>query len=244
MAAYTGIDGCRGGWLLSTLDVDLKLYVQLYTSLESAIKILQTSKVVSIDMPMGLVHENTEQRDCDVSLRKELGSPFSSSVFNVPCHQAVYAHDYPKANRVNKEILGKGLSIQSWNIVPKIKELDKLLRKYPELKQNMFEGHPELCFKYLKGQSLNYKKKTQEGKEERLQLLERNFPHIKKLFESVRSQFLKKDVADDDILDSIVLSINAKEIAKGNYVKFPTTEQRNKDSIVMQVVIGTMKSVF
>ncbi len=203
-----GIDGCRGGWLFTLIDAKQKLSLSLIKRLDDALDLLKKAQRVYIDMPIGLVKEKGEIRDIDVQIRKELGHPFSSSVFTVPCQQAVYASDYYQANQINKDVLGKGISIQAWNICPKIKELDIFLCQNSGLKSKFIETHPELCFKHLKGSSLSYKKKTKEGKEERIKLLQTQLPEISLLFQQFRKQFLKKDVADDDILDSLVLGIN------------------------------------
>ncbi|MGQ1786238.1 MULTISPECIES: DUF429 domain-containing protein [unclassified Saccharicrinis] len=237
---YIGIDGCRGGWLFSVLDDNRELNIKLFRNLTDGIDLLRQSEAVSIDMPMGIVSEKGEERVCDALARKELGHPFSSSVFNVPCRQAVYAGSYPEANALNREIQGKGISIQAWNIVPKIKELDMFLDEHPILKEKLHESHPELCFKNLKGAALSYKKKTVEGVRERLVLLKTLYPNIEKHFHVFRNQFFKKDVVDDDVLDSMVLVFNAMEIAKGNYNQFPDCERKNNCGIRMVVFIGNM----
>lgn len=232
---YLGIDGCRGGWLFSVLTAESHLKVLLYSFLEDGMEELLNAEAVSIDMPMGLVSRKDEERTCDALIRKELGHPFSSSVFNVPCRQAVYTTLYPEANRLNRIICGKGLSVQSWNIVPKIRELDRLLDDYPALKHTLHEGHPELCFKKIRGYSLSHKKKTDEGKDERLKLLNVLSPNTQNNFLKFRNLYLKKAVADDDILDSMVLAYNAKKIATGKYKKFPTHEVLDKNGVRMEV---------
>lgn len=53
-----------------------------------------------------------------------LGPGRGSSVFPVPCRQAVHSETYHEASKINKEVLGRGLSKQGWGIVPKIREVD------------------------------------------------------------------------------------------------------------------------
>jgi predicted RNase H-like nuclease len=203
---YSGIDGCRGGWLFTTIDGEGKFDIHLFPKIKDAVTLIEKSIEIAIDMPIGLINSPNEIRGIDIQIRKELGHPFSSSVFTVPCKQAVYADDFQDANSINKEILGKGISIQAWNICSKIKELDQFLIQHSMLKSKFKETHPELCFKNLKGESLNYKKKTSEGFKERLNLLAAKFPGIEDVYKKARSQFRKKDVADDDVLDSMVLA--------------------------------------
>ncbi len=235
---YIGIDGCRGGWLCSILKETGKLEIKLLRFLKDGIELLINSRVVSIDMPMGLVSKEGEKRICDNLIRKELGHPFSSTVFNVPCRQAVYAENYGEANRLNKTIQGKGLSVQTWNIVPKIKELDVLLMENIDLRGLLKEGHPELCFKNLKGNTLTHKKKTKEGINERISLLQKVYPNILDQFKQIRNSFFKKDVADDDILDSIVLAFNARGIFNTDYTMFPKLQVFDDKGIGMNVALA------
>ncbi len=232
---YIGIDGCRGGWLFSSLSEAGHMELKLFRTLKESISILNQAHVICIDMPMGLVTEAGEERICDAVIRKELGHPFSSSVFNVPCQQAVYAPDYITANLMNREIQGKGISIQSWNIVPKIKELDTLLLDNASLNNKFCESHPELCFKSLKGETLTFKKKTKEGFAERLNLLRQKSGEINPEL----CKFLKKDVANDDILDSMVLAFNALKVAQGQYVVYPPND--NERAIGVSKVVYCLK---
>ena len=119
----------------------------------------------------------------------------------------MYANDYHEANRINKDVLGKGISVQAWNICAKIKELDIFLTQHPHLKFKFKERHPELCFKRIKGSSLKFKKKTKEGFEERMKLLKTKYLDLEFAYNRGRNVFLKKDVANDDILDSLVLAL-------------------------------------
>merc|ERR1712070_615966 len=93
-----------------------------------------------------------------------------SSVFNAPCRQAVRANNYIQAKEINKKILSKSISIQSWNISNKIKEVDEFLIKNKQL--NIHESHPELCFINLNnGVPLKNNKKTNQGVNERVSIL-------------------------------------------------------------------------
>jgi len=202
---YIGVDGCRGGWLFSILNEENKIEVKLFRKINDAYEILNLAKHVFIDMPIGLIEIKGEEREIDIQIRKDLGQPFSSSVFTIPCKEAVYADSYQSANAINKEVLGKGISIQAWNICNKIKELDVFIDQNQAFKQKIKETHPELCFKQINGSSLTHKKKTKEGKIERIRILNSIRPNIINEVDACRKQFLKKDVADDDILDSLVL---------------------------------------
>ncbi len=204
---YIGIDGCRGGWLFSVINEKNEISIQLFTKLSEGLELLNKADRILIDMPIGLVQKKDKVREIDRQIRAELSGPFRSSVFTIPCKQAVYAGSYQEASRINKDVLGKGISIQAWNICSKIKELDMFLAHHPELQYKMKETHPELTFQKIAGHQLNHKKKTKEGEEERLDILEIRNNQIRKIYHHFRKEFLKKHVANDDLLDSLVLAL-------------------------------------
>ena len=85
-----------------------------------------------------------------------------SSVFAVPCREALSARTYRQACRINQRILGVKLSIQTWNIAAKIREIDTWLCTNPKLQPKIRESHPELCFWALAGgHAMSYPKKRQ-----------------------------------------------------------------------------------
>ncbi|OCA98706.1 DUF429 domain-containing protein [Clostridium beijerinckii] len=51
----------------------------------------------------------------------------TSSIFNTPCRQATYAENYTKAIEENKANLGAGLSLLSYVICGKIREIDNVI---------------------------------------------------------------------------------------------------------------------
>ena len=129
-------------------------------------------------MPIGLP-ENTYDIRPETEGRKILSSR-SSCIFTVPCRQAVYEDDYYKANEINRDVLGKGLSKQSFSICSKIKEIDKFLNNAPEFENRLLESHPEICFAMLNfdgtmAMPIFENKKTEEGMERRLEVLSRYY---------------------------------------------------------------------
>ena len=63
-------------------------------------------------------------------------------------------------------------------------------------------------------------KKSVEGHKIRRQLLERTFSNFD--FDLIRAQYLKKDVADDDILDALIVLWSTKRIAAGKAEFIPS----------------------
>jgi predicted RNase H-like nuclease len=66
------------------------------------------------------------ERLSDLGARRILKAR-KSSIFPVPCREAVYMESYEKACEVNEKLTGKRISKQAWNIIPKIRDVDSFL---------------------------------------------------------------------------------------------------------------------
>lgn len=213
---YLGIDGCKGGWCVALYNgVFLKLEVLKKLSL--LVEFLPSAEICFIDMPIGLSSQGTP-RYLDEHLRNLLRSGTKSSAFNAPCRQAVYAYTYEEAKSINKTICGKSLSMQSWNICDKIKELDTYLQSSSLLQNLVFEMHPELCFQRLWKDSNVYSKKSEQGAMMRSDILKNYIDQ----FESTVDTFLvsnkRQKVLKDDVLDACILAVAASLWDRSSYV--------------------------
>ncbi|MCE7067068.1 DUF429 domain-containing protein [Dyadobacter sp. CY326] len=201
---YLGLDGCRSGWLVATIDGEKRLSHSLIPSLNELPRV--PVQLALIDIPLECADHI--YRPCEISARAILGPKKSASVFLTPHRSAVYANDYAEANRLNKLHLGKGLSIQTWNICNKIKEAINFVAVHPSYP--LFEAHPELCFHFLnQGQPLLSKKASPEGAADRLKIIaahDKDYPNV--IAETMRIT-KRKDLKLDDILDATILAIRA-----------------------------------
>ena len=167
------------------------------------------SSRVFIDIPIGLL-KGSGRRLCDEEARRKLRAPRASSVFPPPVRQALSATSYEEASHINRANSEKGLTRQTYAIMPKIKQVDKLLQEDEKAKRIVREVHPEICFWALAGgNAMKHRKKTSAGFRERLKLLKRFLPTARKDFEQVRVRFRSWDLADDDILDAMAAAIAA-----------------------------------
>jgi predicted RNase H-like nuclease len=204
---YIGVDACRKGWFAVSMGPYNAWEIEIFDSIGDLWDECQCNALILIDIPIGLPDNGI--RECDVEARKLLKKR-AASVFPVPCRQAIHADTYKKACRINKKILGVKLSVQTWNISGKIREVDDLLCKNEKARRCVRESHPEVCFWALADQRpMTYNKKTDRGVAERLKLLRRINSETEKIVNSAMQRFLRKDLARDDILDAIVLGISA-----------------------------------
>ncbi|MEM7673164.1 MAG: DUF429 domain-containing protein [Verrucomicrobiota bacterium] len=209
-----GLDGARGGWVLSRRIPSSRSGAEVFFCLSLAEVLDFTgSERVAVDMPIGLATAASPQRKWDVDARRVLRGRLSSRVFTPPIQEVLNSASYAEANQRSKALIGKGISVQAWNLVPKIRELEATLQTSPELSVRWEEAHPEIAFAKLNGGApIVESKKTDKGEQIRGELLRRS-AGIR--FDSIWSDFSKAGVrgrfARDDVLDSLALA--ASEIA-------------------------------
>ncbi len=135
---FAGVDGCRGGWVAVTIEGRARRFDVLRGFAE--IERLQADRVL-VDMPIGL--PDSGYRVIDLAARAMLGLA-RSRVFLGARRPLLAFADYDAANRWGKDMDGKGLSRQLWNILPKIAEIDRFITAARQAW--LLEAHPELAF--------------------------------------------------------------------------------------------------
>jgi len=209
--AYAGVDGCPGGWFYVTLNEKSEWSIGMVPKLHTLKSILLHARLILIDMPIGLQESGSAERGCDRAARKMLGKARASSVFPVPVRPVLQAESYEEAKGLNRRLAGKGISLQTWNIVPKLRELDELMQQDTKTRKFIREAHPEVCFCALNdGCAMRHNKKTPEGRREREMLLYRYFKALPDLLAYAASHYPRKKLGWDDMLDAVVLAVTAK----------------------------------
>ena len=206
-----GIDGFIKSWCVCSIDSKNQLTISTCNDIGDIMFFLNDESRIFIDIPIGLSSKSI-QRKIDQKLREKLPKGKKSSVFNAPCRQAVRANNYIQAKEINKKILSKSISIQSWNITNKIKEVDEFLIKNKNKQLNIHESHPELCFINLNsGVPLKNNKKTKQGVIERVSILNKFIKNTEDILEKNYHQYKNENIKRDDILDAISLAISVKK---------------------------------
>lgn len=203
-----GIDGCKVGWLFISFDEGNERWEVLETKEQLEEILLETDRTF-IDMPIGLEDEEYT-RECDALMRKEVGGNYSSSIFSPPIRPALAAPSYVEANMISYEFTEKKLSLQSWNITPKIQIIDDLLTDHSSLSEKVLESHPEHLFMKLNDGEIFQKKNLKKGIKHRLGLIEEEEPIVDDFFRDIKEEYRRSEVAEDDIVDAMVLALYAK----------------------------------
>ncbi|MBO6794646.1 MAG: DUF429 domain-containing protein [Balneolaceae bacterium] len=224
-----GIDGCKLGWILISFTEGEEKY-QIIENDENLIAVFEFYDRIFIDMPIGLEDEEYT-RDCDRLLRKELGAEYAPSVFSPPIRPALDAPSYAEANMTSFEWTEKKLSLQSWNITPKIKLIDSLLRDNDDFKTKVLESHPELLFQKLNGGMIFQKKNLKKGIRHRLELLRNQEPIADDFFREIKEEYRRSDVGEDDIVDAMALAYYAKQSEQKGIKTIPAEVEHDSEGL-------------
>ncbi len=242
--AVVGIDGCKAGWFAVRFDSDGDPLVQVFGSIQS----LWTSWGVKsnlclIDVPIGL-SDSDASRSCDALARQRLGSPRASSVFNPPVRSALTASSWDEAAGINKAKTGKRITLQTWGIALKIREVDEFLRVSPDRQAIIREVHPELLFQALNdGTATSAPKKRSSGIEERLEILERHYPGAPGIARRAFASFRRRDVQRDDVVDALVSAV-VGTLYLNKLRPLPENPPFDAHGLVMEMVIPVLAGTY
>jgi predicted RNase H-like nuclease len=189
-----GADGCRGGWVVTTRH-DARVIPTLAA-------VVGCYERIGVDMPIAL--GDTWGRRCDDEARRLLARR-ASTVFTAPPRPLLTHTDYALANATSKELFGRGLTRQAFNLLPKIREVVSLAVDWPEL---MLEVHPECSFRTMTGHDLA-PKRTAAGFEERRMLIEAQFGPVDTNLAGA---------ARDDVLDAYAVLWSVERHHRGEHL--------------------------
>ncbi len=202
-----GVDGCPGGWAVARWTGE-ELALERVDHLAGVVADVRSGllAMVAIDMPMGLL--DSDRRSGDGELRRRLG-PRRASMFPPPIRAVLDAGDYDEAKAISRATCGRAPSIQAWNLVPKIAELDRMLT--PDDQMAVIEGHPELAFARLGDGPCPASKSTPDGRAERLDRCRRRFGAAR-----VDAVLATRSMPIVDALDALVLCDLAERVLDGD----------------------------
>ena len=208
MSLIIGIDGCKSGWFAVWQNQDEAIETAIFQSMNNLkdFFIKSNQLIIGIDMPVIL--SEVMPREADQLARKLLGKK-ASSIFTAPTPEMLEQPNYEKASLVSKKLIGKSMSLQSWYLFPKIKDVQTVLH------------HENIIIE---------SKKTAEGFEIRKSLLDKHFLNFN--FDSIRNKYQKKDVMDNDILDALVVLWSTKRIVNNQASYLPEKPEKPNMQIV------------
>jgi predicted RNase H-like nuclease len=226
MPVVAGLDGCRGGWMTVRLDTsNRQISVDLATSWCNLD--FTGLALAAVDMPIGLAEAGP--RACDLTARALLPPGRKSSVFAPPRRYMLACRRWQEAHAEGRRREGVGLSKQSWNICPKIAEIDRHIG--PGDQERLCEAHPELIFHNLNGWQALPPKKTPEGARRRREILARHGID----FASDEPKLPRRLAGPDDLLDAAACALAAERILGGRGCRLPPDPPRDRRGLRMEI---------
>jgi predicted RNase H-like nuclease len=235
-SSIAGVDGCKGGWLCVAIDATATMSAFVARDVQDLVERLPSDCRIGIDIPIGL--PTTNSRQAELAARKVLG-PRASSVFPVPLRVALDGATREAASDLQAAVHARGcrLSVQTWAILPKIREMDDFLGTHRDLTNRIFEVHPEVSFCHWNGlQPLSESKKRSAGKRQRSALIDSIWPGERTRIEAeLRAEFCGS-WAMDDLYDAFAALWSANRIVRGEAAAYPATETVDAEGLPLRIL--------
>src|SRR5262245_7151509 len=232
------VDGCRVASIAAFVrphgeDVRITVVPRFVDVLDAP----EQPAVIAVDVPIGLPERTgAGGRAAENAVRPLLGQR-QSSVFSVPSRTAIYAPDYVAACHAALATSQppRKVSRQLFNISPKIREVDAILRANPELATRVFEVHPELAFWRLNGdRPLPEAKKVKSRPYEPGLILRWELLALAGLPLAL-TLAPPSGAATDDLIDAIACAAVARRIHAGQAQRFPDPPPLDRHGLPMAI---------
>lgn len=237
MSRFVGVDWASGCWVIVAVDDDENVEITTEPAFLNVWHEHSAADKILVDIRIGLLEEPS--RPCDEKAREFLEDR-RSSVFSVPCREAVEARTYDEGKEANDGSLGS----QSWGLVPRIREVDVFLKETGGAEDFIFESHPEVCYaQFAKQENVGAlgSKQDGDGISARLDLLEEvdsEFgAQVRKFVDERRNgnsewHYRIQSGRVDDVLDAAVLALTAMR-GKEGFEVFPENSGENDTPVIV-----------
>jgi len=234
-----GVDGCPGGWVAAFVQPAGDFCaLAVFARFADVLRAEQQPEIIAVDVPIGLPERTGHGgRAAENAVRPLLGAR-QSSVFSVPARAAVEASDYAGACRAALATSDppRKVSKQLFNIAPKIREVDALLRADAALASRVYEVHPELAFWRLNGdRPLGEPKKVKSRPFPPGLALRRRLLRAAGLPGAPIDAPPPRGAAEDDVLDALACAAVARRIHAGIARPFPDPPPRDPHGLPMAI---------
>lgn len=244
---FAGLDGCPGGWVCVRWDGAGALEADRIDDLAQLFDAGAPPQMAAIDIPIGLPDRaGPGGRAAERLVRPRLGMR-QSSVFSVPSRAAVEAggtgteaERYARICAVARATSDppRAISKQCFHILPKILEVDRLMRARPDIRARLFECHPEVSFWAMNGERQVDKPKKVKGRPSeagidlRRKLLEAAGMPMAEMTHA-RARLLKAGY--DDLIDACAAAWTARRIALGIARRFPDPPETDGAGLLVAI---------
>jgi predicted RNase H-like nuclease len=234
-----GADGCSAGWIVAFMQAaGSEARVRIAPHFADVLSSPEAPAIIAVDMPVGLPEcAGPGGRAAENAVRPLLGAR-QSSVFLVPSRKAIYAGDYTTAcaHALETSEPPRKVSRQLFNIAPRIREIDALLRRDAAAVRRVFEVHPEVAFWRLNGgQALTEPKKVKSRPYEPGLAMRRALLIADGLSPATVNATPPKGAAPDDLLDALACATVARRLHRGEAKPFPDPPPQDAFGLPMAI---------
>ena len=219
-----GVDGCRNAWLaVSRQGLDGALSLHVFDAAAALVAHYGDDALIAVDIPLGLSDHGP--READRLARRRLGGGRASSVFPTPLRAMLEAATRVDADATGRAIDGRGFGVQSFQILPKIRDWNAVLAANAAARASVHEIHPEVCFGVMAGGAIVDRKKSPVGEQRRRDLLAGYFGDG--ALDALYAVLPRNRAGIDDLHDALVALWSAERIATGRGVSLPDPPERD-----------------
>ncbi len=210
-----GVDVWAKGWVSVELHDGRFAGARVGSDLLALITTAGTVSCIGVDIPLGLLDAGLRQADAAAAAL--LGAR-RASVFPTPPRPVLLEETYPAAAARHVELIGKGLSRQSFNLRVRLLEANEI---YDRNVLPLREVHPELSFATMGGGPAARSKKTWDGQRDRVERLRSAGIELPGQLGAAGA------VPTDDVLDAAAAAWSAHRIGCGTARSVPDPPELN-----------------
>lgn len=244
LVTTAGVDGYRKGWVAAVRRPGDAVRLSTFPTIAELASSLPDDASIVVDIPIG--HPNRIAGNGRVAEQevRPLLKRRRSSVFSMPARAVVElagsrtfglanileAHRSASALAATLSDPPRKIPIQSFSILPKVREVDLFLASDPRLRERIVESHPEVAFAVLNdGREMEHGKKSQLGRIEREAVLSRHGIPTEAFDQSLPG------VPHDDRLDALVMLLIADRHALGLARPYPNLPHRDEHGLPIAI---------
>lgn len=218
-----GVDSGPHGWVVCVLAGTGRARRVDWSVVPDAAAVLAATAgcdAVGVDIPLA-VPDGPRRREAEVLAAARLG-PARASLFPTPPAPVLDTASHAEACAVARRVTGRGISLQTWHIVPKIRDFQRV-----ELPASVVEAHPELSFRTMAPGTGFASKRTARGAGQRVAALA-GWADPGPLLGDLPAR-----TRLDDVLDALATAWTAERVARGTAELLgPSTDARGRSTAI------------
>lgn len=206
--AWVGAHYCGDRWLAMAFDRDGYASAAVHAGVGDLWFAHEAAECIVVDVPIGLGGGREGPRRCDRLARGLLGDR-GETIVSPPVREAARKRRYAVANRAHERRTGRELSRRAFELRDAVSVLDDLLEEFPDAREVIAAGHPELAFLAAADHPAEHDRDTAGGYAERMRALASIDRDAPPAVQSAAEAAAGCDVVVADVLDAALLAYTA-----------------------------------